>query len=52
LIRILLEEKMDSGFKSIIWNALDITGSRVKSGSYVIVVESGNSRITKMMIIK
>lgn len=52
LIRVLKEEKMDSGFKSIIWNAMDMSGSRVTSGSYILVVESGKSRIAEMLIIK
>jgi len=52
-VRTLVDERQAAGYKSIVWNGDDNSGSRVSSGVYFYSIEAGNYRQSKkMMLIK
>jgi flagellar hook assembly protein FlgD len=49
----LINERQEAGYKSIIWNGLNESGMKVSTGIYFYVMEAGNFRsIKKMMLLK
>ena len=49
LVRVLVNESMDSGRHSITWNGRDAAGRRVSSGLYLYRLEMQTKTITKRM---
>lgn len=52
LIKSLAASKLDAGLHSINWNVTDDAGAGIKSGSYLVVLESGGNRSTVVLIVK
>jgi len=49
----LLNERQEAGYKSVIWNGMNEAGAKVSTGIYFYVMEAGNFRsIKKMMLLK
>jgi len=49
----LINERQEAGYKSIIWNGMNESGAKVSTGIYFYVMEAGNFRsIKKMMLLK
>ena len=50
-INTLLNEKQSAGYRSIIWNGKNMLGKPVAGGVYIYVIEAGNFRQTKKMVL-
>ena len=51
LIKNLINEKQNSGFKSIKWNATNNKGQTVSAGKYILRIKIGNFKKTKNIIL-
>ncbi|RLC46013.1 MAG: hypothetical protein DRH57_06895 [Candidatus Cloacimonadota bacterium] len=53
LVRILIEEKLDAGKHSIIWNGQNDNGKEISSGIYFYQLKSGKeNKINKMLLLR
>jgi len=50
-VKILVNEKLDTGKHSVIWNGTDDNGKNVSSGVYFYSLNSGRYTSTKKMIL-
>ncbi len=50
-IRVIKNEFENTGYKSIVWNGIDKSGSKVPSGIYIYTIEAKNYRATKKMLL-
>ena len=51
LIKNIINEKQNSGFKSIKWNATNNKGQTVSAGKYILRIKIGNFKKTKNIIL-
>jgi len=49
-VRTLLDEELTAGYRFLIWNSLDNSGLKLPSGIYLSVMESGEFREVKKMV--
>ena len=50
-VKTLVDRKLNSGPHSVIWNANDEKGNPVSSGMYIYVLSSGNTKLSRKMIL-
>ena len=50
-IKVIKNEFENAGYKSIVWNGIDKSGSKVPSGVYIYTIEAKNYRATKKMLL-
>ena len=50
VIKQIVDEVQNSGYKSVIWDATNNQGNPVSAGVYLYSIEAGNFRQTKKMI--
>ena len=50
-VNILANQYQKAGFKSVQWNATDLNNKPVTGGMYIYVIQAGNFRETKKMIL-
>ena len=52
-VRTLIQETMDAGFHSVVWDGTDEFGKQVASGIYIYRMSVGNfTRVQRMMLLK
>ncbi len=51
LIRNLSEGKLNAGINEVIWDGMDNTGQKAKSGAYIVVLQASGIRESKVVIV-